>query len=211
MSPGAAPVRGRPAGRSRPASTGKFALHHPASRAGCRADPLGRLRGGHHGNADRTRHRERRPAVARLQRRKGPDTTGARGLHLPQEIRSAGLSRRRPRLGPRDGDARGCRGHRQEVPARTTRHAGARPPRRHRPHRDPYARLGDCGHEPVFLRGPRGHRRHRRPHRRLARSPATRSVHASMSSRRTSRWDSENRYSASSTRSLPGHSWASTR
>ena len=92
-----------------------LALREPAPRGGCRAHPVRRVRRQHHRHADRPPHREHRRALARLREDQRPLPPRPRRLHLPAEVRLSRLSRRRPLLRARDGDARRRRRHRAQI------------------------------------------------------------------------------------------------
>ena len=116
--PGLASERGRSAGGCGPPPLRHLAVHQPTARARHGAHSLRRVRGQDHGHADRTPGRERGSALARLREDQGPLPARTCRLHLPAEIRISRLSRRRPFLGARDGDARRGRRDCAQVSAR---------------------------------------------------------------------------------------------
>ena len=69
---------------------------------------------GHHRHADRADDRERRPALEGLFRDQGQVSPRPRRLHLRRQVRHPRLSRRRARVGARDGGARRGRRHRAQ-------------------------------------------------------------------------------------------------
>ena len=104
--------RGRHPALARQAPARPVALHHAAAGARHGPHPLRRVHGrgdrraGDDRHADRARDRQRRPALQGLCRHQGQISSRPRRLHLRRQIRLARLSRRRPAVGARDGDAR---------------------------------------------------------------------------------------------------------
>ena len=153
----------RDPGVPRQAPARPVAVHHPAARARRRAHPLRRVRRrrrppGDHRYADLARHRQCRPARARLRRHQGQIPPRPCRFHLPGEIRHPRLPRRRALLRPRDGDARGRR-----------RGCAKSDPRRHHPRRAgpdrqaqdrPRALELGRGRQQSVLLARRRHRRH---------------------------------------------------
>ncbi len=96
---------------SRPPPSRPVALHDAAPGTRCRQNPFrrvrrrGKRRASHDRHADCARHRECRPALERLFRHQGQISPRPRRLYLRRQIRLARLSRRRPPVGARDGDA----------------------------------------------------------------------------------------------------------
>ena len=113
-------ARSRHPALSRSAPARPIALHHAAPGAGRGQNPLRRVRGrgdrhaGDDRHADRARHRQCRPALQGLFRHQGQVSSRPCRLHLRRQIRRARLSRRRPPVGARDGDARRRRGDRAQ-------------------------------------------------------------------------------------------------
>ena len=165
------------AGRGHPGVPGQaparpIALHHPAPRARRRAHPVRRVRRrgrppGDHRHADLARHRQRRPARARLRRHQGQVPARPCRFHLPGEIRHPRLPRRRALLRARDGHARGRRrGCPQAAPRRHhPRRAGSDRQARDRPRA---LELGRDRQQPLLL----ARRRHRRNLVRISRRGA---------------------------------------
>ena len=150
--------RSRHSTLSRQAPARAIALHHAAPGAGSGQDSVwrvcrrGKRTAGDDRYADRASDRECRPALEGLFRHQGQVPAWSRRLHLRHQIRPARLSRRRPPIGARDGDAGRRRCHR---PQDRAGHVGAR--RAHpdgtAPHRPRPLRLGRSRAQSVFLSG----------------------------------------------------------
>ena len=146
-------------GVSRQAPAGPIALHHAAARAGHGRDPVracSRTTTGrqYDGRADLARHPQCRPAVQGLWGHQGQVPPRPCRHHLLAEIRHPRLSRRRPFLGARDGDARRGRRDRAQDPRR--RHHPRRAGADRRPQGRPLAvGLGRGRQQSVLLPGPR--------------------------------------------------------
>ena len=202
--------RVRPPARPRPAGPRPEPPHHPAPRGRRGADPLRRLRGGHHRDPDRPPHRERRREEPRLLEDPGRVPARPRRLHLPRQVRGPRLPGRRPCLRPRDRGPGGGGRDREEVPPRAVRVHGAGlarparapPTRPHRPRRG--------GPQSLLLSRSEPRSRARTLHDAL-RKEGTPSARGSPCARRAFRAGSESRSTASSMPSSRRLSWGSTR
>jgi hypothetical protein len=95
-------------------------------------------------------------------------------LHLPEKVRHSRLSRRRPLVGTRDGDAGGGRRHREKIPGAAVWRIGARLPRTDRYHPTANDRLERSRPQSILLALTR---------RRFQRSPSSSSGCARMAIR----------------------------
>ena len=131
--PGIPLERGRHPALARQAAARPVALHHPAAGAGHGRDPVRRVRDEATGRQVTTgtpiallidNVDQRSKDYAEIKDSLPP---GPRRLHLRRQIRHPRLSRRRPRLGARDRDARRRRRHRAQDRARPQRARRAGP------------------------------------------------------------------------------------
>ena len=120
---------GHPA-RARPAQARHVAPRHAAARIRHGRDPVRRVRGPHDRHADRAPDPQRGPAQQGLREHRRDVPARPRRLRVLAEVRHSRLSRRRPRVGARDGGARRGGRHREEVARRAPRRRDSRPSRR---------------------------------------------------------------------------------